>query len=49
MRWQVDLSDPTYISSIGITLANGSQSPMFTVATEEKLSEIKEIDVSHPI
>ena len=30
LRWQVLKNDPIYIASIGITLSNGKQSPMFT-------------------
>jgi hypothetical protein len=39
----------TWISSVGITLANGSKSPMFTGIKKEHLSEIKEMDISQQI
>jgi hypothetical protein len=42
-------NDPTHFVSIGITLANGSESPMFTRRKPEELSKINEIDISEPI
>jgi hypothetical protein len=47
LRWQVDKYNPKYIVSIGISLTNGSKSPMFTGKKQELLSEIKEIDISN--
>ena len=41
LRWQVDKYNPKYIVSIGISLTNGSKSPMFTGKKQELLSEIK--------
>ena len=49
LRWQLNKEDPTYIASIGIALANGSESTMFTGVKKEELSEIKEMDISHQI
>ena len=46
LRWQVEKIRPYYIASIGITLANGIESSMFTGVPEEELSEIKEIKIS---
>ena len=40
LRWQVHKDYPHLIASIGITLANGSKSPMFTGVEKEHLSEI---------
>ena len=45
LRWQVYEDCPTFIASIGITLANGSKSPMFTGVPKDLLSEIKEIKI----
>ncbi len=30
LKWQLLRDNPTFMASVGITLANGSQSPMFT-------------------
>ena len=46
LRWQVVPINPYFIASIGITLANGIESSMFTGVPEEELSEIKEIKIS---
>ena len=46
LRWQVLKNDPIYIASIGITLSNGKQSPMFTGVKLKWLSEIKEMEIS---
>ena len=46
LRWQVEKIRPYYIASIGITLANGTESSMFTGIPKEELSEIKEIKIS---
>ena len=49
LRWQVWKDSPYVIVSIGITLANGSKSPMFSGGKKEDLSEIKEMDISQQI
>ena len=41
--------DESWIGSIGITLTNGSSSPMFTGLKEEKLAETKEIKITQQI
>ena len=49
LRWQVHKEFPNLIASIGITLANGTQSPMFTGGKKEDLSEIKEMEILQQI
>ena len=49
LQWQVLKYDTYHISSIGITLANGSSSPMFTGRRKEDLSDIKEIKITQLI
>ena len=46
IRWRVYKHDPHFITSIGITLSNGSESPMINHHTAEKwLSAIKEVKI----
>ena len=49
LRWQVHKEFPNLIASIGITLANGTQSPMFRGGKKEDLSEIKEMEILNQI
>ena len=49
LRWQVWKDSPYVIVSIGITLANGSKSPMFTGIEKEELTEIKEMEIPQQI
>ena len=49
LRWQVLKKNPIEIASIGITLANGSKSPMFTGKEKNNLSDIKEMEISQQI
>ena len=42
-------NDPTFITSIGVTLTNGFKSPMFTGRKQEYLSDIREKDIPQQI
>ena len=49
LQWQVSKYDPKWLASIGITLTNGSSSPIFTGLKKEELAEIKEIKITEQI
>ena len=49
LQWQICKNYPNDIGSIGITLANGSSSPIFTGLKKQFLGEIKEIKITEQI